>query len=104
MSKPRLAVQAVLVFLLFGILQGFPHSGQDVTRLSYVGSALWTKAHDIALRDRYAYCAFMNGLVILDVHDLKNPVRLSQSISAEGSRSKSRARSPSWPPETKACF
>lgn len=50
----------------------------DVPKLTYVGSALWTKAHDIKFRDRLAYCAFGNGLIILDLTDIKNPARLSQ--------------------------
>ncbi len=52
--------------------------GGSSTRLTYAGSALWTKAHDIAIEGNLGYCAFLNGLVILDLADLKKPAFLSQ--------------------------
>ncbi len=48
------------------------------THLEYVSSALWTKAYDIAVADNYAYCAFLNGLVVLDIKEKDKPKFLSQ--------------------------
>jgi hypothetical protein len=68
-------------FLLIAILtagQGLPSVGEEKSSLAFAGSALWTKAHDIAIQGNLGYCAFLNGLVILDLTDLKKPAFLSQ--------------------------
>jgi hypothetical protein len=47
--------------------------------LEYAGSTLWSGANDIKVAGDYAYCAFANGLVILNVSDHSNPVFVSQT-------------------------
>jgi hypothetical protein len=77
MFKHKLGIGILSLLLLLGALPGT--SGRpDAETLSFVGSALWTKAHDVDIQGKYAYCAFMNGLVILDISDLNNPVRISK--------------------------
>lgn len=78
MPKSDLGRVGMLLLLFVSALPGSFLSAQDGRTLGYVGSALWTKAHDIEIHGRLAYCAFLNGLVILDITDLKKPVRLSQ--------------------------
>ncbi len=73
-SKKRVALSLILIAASFPrLLLGAP----QVPQLTLVGSALWTKAHDIVFQGNYGYCAFGNGLVILDLTDIKNPVRVS---------------------------
>jgi hypothetical protein len=68
-------------FLFLAILaagQGLSSVTQEKSALAFAGSALWTKAHDITIQGNLGYCAFLNGLVILDLTDLKKPAFLSQ--------------------------
>jgi len=51
---------------------------QDVGGLSFAGSVLWTKAQDVEIRDTLAYCAFQNGLRILDISQVTKPTLLSE--------------------------
>ena len=37
---------------------GGPQDG----RLAFLGSTLWTKAHDVEVRGTLAYCAYLDGL------------------------------------------
>ncbi len=53
-------------------------AGSDGKTLTVAGSTLWTKAHDIEIRGTLAYCAFQNGLRILDITDAQIPALLSQ--------------------------
>ena len=43
-----------------------------------MSSTLWTKAYDIFVAENYAYCAFLNGLVVLDIGDREGPNFVSQ--------------------------
>ncbi len=52
--------------------------------MDYVGSAHWTRAQDIEIRGTLAYVAFINGLGILDVSDVKRPVKISQLFLGGG--------------------
>jgi len=75
-NKPQIAT-----IFLAGILTGFQGtsaSNQKIPSLALAGSGLWTKAHDIVIEGNLGYCAFLNGLVILDLADLKKPAFLSQ--------------------------
>ncbi|MDH7512422.1 MAG: hypothetical protein QHH14_05705 [Clostridiales bacterium] len=81
-NKPQIAT-----IIIAGILAGFlgaerlmegQSRGGFPSRLTYAGSALWTKAHDISIEENLGYCAFLNGLVVLDLSDLKKPTLLSQ--------------------------
>ena len=46
--------------------------------LTYVSSTLWTQLNDVQVEGRYAYCAFANGLAILDVADSTKPSLVSE--------------------------
>lgn len=43
------------------------------SNLEYVSSALWSGVKDVRVIDGYAYCSFVNGLVVVDVSDSTNP-------------------------------
>ncbi len=74
MPKSRLCLLPLLVIALAaGPARGLPGAG----RLAFLGSSLWTKAHDIELRGDKAYCAFLDGLMILDLSDPKDPATLA---------------------------
>ncbi|MCP4899847.1 MAG: hypothetical protein GY906_23005, partial [bacterium] len=49
-----------------------------------VSSTLWTRAYDVEVRDDYAYCSFLNGLVILDVSKSDDPQIVSQLLLGGG--------------------
>ncbi|MGD8540354.1 MAG: hypothetical protein PVI66_16705, partial [Candidatus Aminicenantes bacterium] len=74
-TRTRIAIPFLIV-MSFVILACGPDRAN--TGLEYVGSTLWTKAYDIAISDNYAYCAFLNGLVVLDIEDRKKPDFVSQ--------------------------
>lgn len=44
----------------------------------YIGSILWTGINDIHIQGDYAYCAFQNGLVIVDISDNSEPEFVSR--------------------------
>ena len=50
----------------------------------FVSSTLWTRAYDVEVRDDYAYCSFLNGLVIFDVSKSGNPQMVSQLLLGGG--------------------
>ena len=77
MNSKRL-IRSLCLMVILAASPGFPSAGQEKSSLRFAGSALWTKAHDIAIQGNVGYCAFLNGLVILDLTDLKKPAFLSQ--------------------------
>ncbi len=79
-NKPQTAA-IILVWILIvmqGVSAAIQESNQETARLALAGSSLWTKAHDIVIEENLGYCAFLNGLVILDLTDLKKPTFISQ--------------------------
>jgi hypothetical protein len=60
------------------LISGASFAVPEEKPLTYVGSTLWTKAHDVEIRDPLVYCAFLNGFRILDFSDPRKPVLLSQ--------------------------
>jgi len=60
--------------------------------VEYAGSTLWSDVREVEVIDDYAYCAFLNGLMILDVSDAESPSFVGQyylegegrSIDVEG--------------------
>ena len=46
--------------------------------ITYVSSTLWTQAKDVQVEGNYAYCAFLNGLLIEYVSDPAHPVFVSK--------------------------
>ncbi len=74
----RVTTSALAVLLILVLFAPPGLRGQDkVPSLELVGSALWTKAHDLKVEGTLGYAAFLDGLVVLDVTDMKNPVGLS---------------------------
>ena len=69
---------SIPVLILFGIFQLNCSPPSSDSGLEYISSTLWTKAYDIAITENYAYCAFLNGLVVLDIGDRKSPNFVSQ--------------------------
>jgi hypothetical protein len=69
MMRAGPAIILALVFIVAGA------SAQEV---EYVGSTLWTGVNDVEVVGNYAYCAFVNGLVILDISDPASPMFISQ--------------------------
>lgn len=68
----------ILVFFIIGFFHLNCNTPSSDTGVEYVSSTLWTKAYDIALTHNYAYCAFLNGLVVLDTRDKEKPSFVSQ--------------------------
>ena len=60
----------ILVFLI-------PSEFSTAQNIEYLGSALWSGVNDIDVVGDYAYCAFMNGLVVLDISEPTNPEPVS---------------------------
>ncbi|TFG52480.1 MAG: hypothetical protein E4H35_09380, partial [Candidatus Aminicenantes bacterium] len=46
--------------------------------LEYVSSILWSKAYDMVVDGSYGYCAFLNGLAVLDLAGGRSPAFVSQ--------------------------
>src|SRR4030067_3539335 len=59
-----------VILLLIGVV-----SAQNV---EYVAATLWAGANDVKVVGNYAYCAFVNGLVIIDVSIPSSPTFVSQ--------------------------
>ena len=53
-------------------------SGLTAQEIEYVSSILWNQVNEITVMDDIAYCAFDNGLQIIDFTDPHNPVELSR--------------------------
>jgi hypothetical protein len=66
-------VAAVFVICVMPVMVGIA-GAQNV---EYVNSTFWTGVNDIKIVGDYAYCAFVNGLTILDVSDSTNPAFVS---------------------------
>ena len=49
----------------------------DIREMEFVDSILWTKAYDIKVEGDRGYCAFMNGLMILDLSP-RRPTQVSR--------------------------
>ncbi|MBP1661457.1 MAG: repeat-containing protein [Candidatus Aminicenantes bacterium] len=80
MRAPRSGWPAAAAVLFLSI--AWPASGGPGGRpgdggLVFLGSSLWTKAHDVEVRGGLAYCAFLDGLQILDLSDPRDPEALS---------------------------
>jgi hypothetical protein len=65
----------VLLLICCGLICGQAHGQDD---LEYVDSLLWSKAYDIEVAGDYAYCSFLNGLLVLDISDKRDPVSISR--------------------------
>ena len=78
-TKPQIkeAVEALSALILFS-LGALACGGRGGGELTYLGSSLWTKAHDVEIRGDRAYCGFLDGFAILDLSDPRDPATLSQ--------------------------
>lgn len=47
------------------------------TQMEYAGSCLWTQVNDVKIEDNLAYCAYVNGLQIVDISDPTEPILVS---------------------------
>jgi hypothetical protein len=84
-----------LYLLVTAVLAGALPACQALSQkeeIRYVDSTLWTKAYDIKVVGERAYCAFLNGLMILDLSDKRRPALISElylgggnGIAVEGS-------------------
>lgn len=63
---------AILGIILFSI------SGLAAQEIQYVSSFLWNQVNDIAMLNDTAWCAFDNGLVVIDFTDPANPVEIDR--------------------------
>ncbi len=54
-------------------------NGAAPQNLEYVTSALWAQAYGVTMVGPYAYCAWVNGLVILDVSNPLDPQLISRT-------------------------
>lgn len=64
----------IIGFLMLCVVQAFPQNPE------YVSSTLWTGIYDVKISSGYAYCAFSNGLVILDVTDTASISFVGQAL------------------------
>jgi hypothetical protein len=76
-AKPALVIAAA--FLFSSCL-----AEAQSNELEYVNGAVWTRAHDIEVREGYAYCSFLNGLGVLDVTDKSSPRLVSKLFLGGG--------------------
>jgi len=74
MREAKVLLASIFVMILsFFLLQ--PVFAND---LDYVSSILWTGVLDVQVVGDYAYCAYINGLLIMDISDPANPSFVSQ--------------------------
>ena len=71
----------ILILLISVFILQSPCLGQGV---EYVNSLLWTGINDIDVQGGYAYCAFQNGLGIIDISTPENPSIISQYYNDGG--------------------
>ncbi len=70
----RWMVLIIPAYLTLGIL-----SSAMSQNLEYVGSSLWSLNYDVKIVGSYAYCAYANGLVILNISDPSTPTFCSKT-------------------------
>ena len=89
--RKKMALYLLVTTVLAGVLPACQTKSQK-EEIRYIDSALWTKAYDIKVAGERAYCAFLNGLMILDLSDKRRPAKISKlylgggnGIAVEGS-------------------
>ena len=75
MKKTKSFLVSALAFVFLFLLFPPAFAANDIT---YVSSILWTEVKDVQIVGNYAYCAFANGLVILDISDPATPTFVSK--------------------------
>jgi hypothetical protein len=70
-------MKRIALTIVIGVLSLIPSViwGQNI---EYVGSTAWSIANDIDVIENYAYCAFVNGLEIIDVSNPISPAVISR--------------------------
>ena len=74
----RIPKRAAALFLGLLALSAPGFQAGETAGLEYASSILWSKAYDVQIDGDFAYCGFLNGLVILDVTDRRSPAAVSQ--------------------------
>jgi len=69
-----------LLLILAGLTVLCTHQIVYAQNVDYVSSALWSEVNDLEVSGNYAYCAFFNGLVVLDITDPAAPVLFEQEF------------------------
>ncbi len=64
--KKLIMIALVAVVLFFSALA-------HAQNISYLGSTLWSGVCDVKIQGNYAYCAFFNGLMVLDIANPDTP-------------------------------
>lgn len=64
------------IFVLLVIILGI-RASTEAQEIEYVNSILWTGMQELYPLDDYVYCAFQNGLVVIDVSEPENPIAVS---------------------------
>jgi hypothetical protein len=70
MKLARFALIILVIFILA--------SSSFAQGIEYLGSTLWSGVNDVKVVGNYAYCAFFNGLMILDISNPDTPTFVSQ--------------------------
>ena len=65
------------LFALFLVLCWSAFTTSQNDEVEFVGSAVWTRAHDATIVGDLAFSSFINGLAIFDLSDIQNPTSFS---------------------------
>jgi hypothetical protein len=65
MRDNKIGQKIIITALAAVAVMAIPVNAQSVD-IEYVSSILWSGVVDVELDSNYAYCAFVNGLVIID--------------------------------------
>jgi hypothetical protein len=65
-------------YWIFIVLVLLAFNNSYAQNITYLGSTLWSGVCDVKIQGNYAYCAFFNGLVILDITNPTSPTFVSQ--------------------------
>ena len=65
----------LILFTAFFISMGGRARAQSI---EYAGSGLWTDVIDVQVAGDYAFCALINGLMVIDISDLTSPQFVGQ--------------------------
>jgi len=70
-----------LIIIILSVAASLNAQSVDI---EYVSSILWSNVKDVVLDSNYAYCAFSDGLVVLDISDLTSPSFVAQLFLENG--------------------
>jgi hypothetical protein len=67
----------VFAFLILVLMGAQVAPAQEI---EYVGSTFWSLANDVEVAGPYAYCAYANGLLILEISNPDSPIYVSKEF------------------------